>query len=492
MFSDSEYITSPPLGKMFPCPIVETCSQKFYHDETELLSDNSITKPLNKEVEAVVESPVRKISVQELEVSVDVSCRKIAKNKQLDTSFETPSLKMFKEESMKETTSRKISRDRSEVPKNVAIKMGLSNELDAEFPARKVERDTKSDLTDTASRSVYRERIDIPLDVRKLLWNELEATTDVAPRKIPGDMMGASMDTASRKMIRDDVERPFDSLSRRITRDSMGKSLEKLPWNKGECQLESSVRSSAMDKVAEISKTPPRKISRDELEFCTDAASIRMLPSENFEALKDTSSSKEKQGLETSASRRTLRGELETSVGSLRRRMLRMSRDDIDSSTDSPTGKISMDRADVSLEKPKQSVVRDELEAPESSSSSGGTAQPDLMVTTEGSCKSSSELSLGGTLSQLVYDGILEKSCNPLATTSNSLSASTPNLSPNRPPAEAEPPLPPPRTAIPSPPSPSERHKNKEKSKKSMKLKNLFKKKNESTPENLQSGLQKL
>ncbi|XP_044046819.1 stromal interaction molecule 2 isoform X2 [Siniperca chuatsi] len=501
MFSDTEYMTSPPLSKMFPSPTVDASSQKLYHDETEVLSDSSITKPLSKEVEAVVESPVRKMSIQEHETSVDVSCRKLAKDKVLDNSLETPSLMMSKEESLIEATSRKISRDRSEVPMNVSVRKGLSNELDAEFPARRVERDTIGDLMDTASRNVYRERSDLPLDVRKILWNELEATTDVAPRKLSRDMMGASMDSPSRKMTRDDVERPFDSVSRRITRDSMGMSLDtgsrKLPWNKGECQLDSSVRALAMDKMVEITRTPSRKISRDELEYCTDTASIKMLPREKFEALMDTSSSTEKQefGLELSTSRRILRDELEMSAGSLRRRIPRMPRDDNDSSTDTPTGKISWDRVGVPMEIPKQSILREELEVSESSSSPGQIGQPDLMVTSQVPWKSSSDVFTAGPLSQLVYDGILEKSCNSMALTPTSLSVSTPNLPQSRLIA-VEPPLPPPRIALQSPASAREsgddRHKDKEKSKKSLKLKNLFKKKHESTPEKLQSGLQKL
>ncbi|XP_070768328.1 stromal interaction molecule 2 [Enoplosus armatus] len=502
MFSDTEYLTSPPLSKMFPSPTVDPSSQKLYHDETEIFSESSITKPLSKEVEAVVESPVRNISIQELEASVDASCRKMAKDKVLDTSLETPSLKMSKEEPLIEATSRKISRDRSEVPMNVAVRKGLSNELDAECPVRRVERDTIGDLMDAASRNVYRERSDLPLDLRKILWNELETITDMAPRKLSSDMMGASMDSASRKMIRDDVERPFDSVSRRITRDSMGMSLDagsrKLPWNKGECQLDSSVRALAIDKMVETTRTPPRKISRDELEHCTDTASIKMLPREKFEALMDTSSSTEKQefALEPSTSRRILRDELEMAAGSLRRRMQRMPRDDIDNSTDTPTGKISWDRVGVPMEIPKQSILREELGASESSSSPSRIGQPDLMVTSQVPWKSSSDVFTAGPLSQLVYDGILEKSCKSMATTPTSLSASTPNLLQSRLLAEVESPLPPPRNSCPSSASVREtgedRHKEKEKSKKSLKLKNLFKKKHESTPEKLQSGLQKL
>uniref|UniRef100_A0A8D0AYK5 Stromal interaction molecule 2 n=1 Tax=Sander lucioperca TaxID=283035 RepID=A0A8D0AYK5_SANLU len=413
IFSDTEYMTSPPLSKLFPSPTVDT--QRLYYDEIELFSDSSITQNLSKEEAAVVESPVRKTSVEELEACVDISLGKMAKDKV----------------------------------------------------------DTIGGLMDTASRNVYREI----------------------------NMMGTSMDSASRKMMQDDVECQFDSVSRRITRDSMGSSLDtgsrKIQWNKGDFQLDFSVRALAMDKMVEATRTPPRKISRDELEYCKDTASIKMLPKERFEALMDNSSSTEKQefNIEPSTSRKILRDELEMSAGSLRRRILRMPRDDIDPSIDTPTGKILWDRVDVPMEIPEQSILREELGASDSSSSPGQIGQPDLMITSQVPWESPSDL-FTCPLSKLVYDGILEKSCHSVAMTSTNLSASTPNLPQSSLQAEVEPPLPPPRMAFPSPASAAEtgheRNKHKEKSRKSLKLKNPFKKKTESTPEKPQSGLQKL
>lgn len=428
MFSDTDYVTSPSLSKIFPSPTIDSSPRKLYHDEIELLSDSSIAKPLTKEIEL----PIHKTSVEELEASVDVACRKMAKDKVLDTSFETPSLKMTKGESLIETTSRKISRDRTEVPMD--IRMVLSSELDAEYPARKIERDRKGDLMDSTSKNIYRERSDLSLDARKIFWNELETSTDVTPRKISRDMMGTSTDNTSRKMIQD--EHLFDSASRRIIRDSVGMSVDtvsrKLSWNKGECQLDSSVRALAMDKMVDTARAPPRKISRDELEYCTDTASLIILPRETTEV-------------------------------------------------------------HASMEIPRQSVQREELGASESSSAPGQFGQPDLMITSQVPWKSSSDPFTVGPLSQLVYDGILEKACTSMTTTPTSLSASTPILSQNKLLPELEPPLLPPGIAFPSPAWPTEtgdeRSKEKEKSKKSLKLKNLFKKKNEPSPEKLQGGL---
>ncbi|KAM3622536.1 uncharacterized protein V6R79_000020 [Siganus canaliculatus] len=490
MFSDNEYVPSPALSKMFPGSSADTYTQKLYHDETDLLPD-STTKPLSKEGEDAIESPVRKISVQELEAPADISSRKMPKDNALDSSFEIPSVKKAKEESLIEATPRKKSRDRGDISMNVAVRKGLSNELDADLPARKSDKDTVEDFKDTTSRNVYRERSDLPLDVRKILWNELEAATDVVPRKISGDMMGASLDSSSRKMIREDVERSFDSVPRKITRDSLGRSFDltsrKIPWGKGESALDSTVRALAIDKIVETSRTPSRKISRDEMEYYADAASVKMLPREKFEALMDASSASEKQeiSLEPSTSRKIVRDELEISAGSLRRRIPRMPRN-FDSSNDSATVKIPLDRVDVPME--TQTAVREELEESELSSSPGQTGQPDLMATSQGSWKSSDLFSIGP-LSQLVYDGILEKSCGSMAGTPSSLSASTPNLPQSRLVTEVEPPK---RNAPPSPASPCQKGSEKEKSRKSLKLKNLFKKKNEPTPEKLQSGLQKL
>ncbi|XP_047435650.1 stromal interaction molecule 2 [Mugil cephalus] len=467
-YSDSEYVTSSP-GKMFASSPTDAPSRKLYHEETYLLTDTSI---LCKDAEAVLESPVRKMTVDELGASVDVAtCRKM----------ETSPLKMSTEESFPD--SRKTSRDKSELPMDLAPRKGISDsESDVEFLSRKVEKDSVVDLVDVPTRNMYRERSDMPLDMRKILWNE---SSDVARRKISRDMMGVSIDSASRKMTRDDSEYLFES--RRITRDSMGISQDTgsrmSSWNKGECQLDCSVRADPMNETA---RTPTRKISKDELEYYTDSATIKMLPREKFEALRDTSSSTEKQefGLEP-ASRRMPRNELEMSSGALRRRIPRMPRDDIDSSIDTPTGKLSW--VDVQMETSQQATLREDFAASESNSSPGKTEQPDLMLTSQVPWQSSSELYSAGPLSKLVYDGILEKSCD----STSGLSASTPNLPQSRLLAEVEPPRPARTVVFLSPPDTGD-EKIKEKSKKSLKLKNLFKKKHDSSPEKVQSGLQKL
>lgn len=484
-FSDPEYITSPALSKLFPCPAADATSPNLFDDDTELLSDRSIAKPLRKEVEAVRESPVRKISVQELEASVDASCRKMAKDKVLDASFETPSLKAAKEGCLLENSSRKISRDRCDIPLNVAVRKGISDELDEDFLVTKVERDAVGDFVDIATRNMYREKSDLPRDLRKMFWNELEALTDAAPRKISTDVMGISMDSGSRKYKREDADRPFESLPRRPKRDSVGLSLDasyrKISRSKGECPPDAPVRALTLDMKSEAAKIL-RKISRDEPEYHADPASIRLLPRDN--PLASYSEDREELGSEATIIRKKLEEELQTSMGSLRRGAPRLVRDDSNSSMESHVERMPSDKDDLSAaEGPKRSLVKQD------SGASDHSGQHDLMVTSQGLGKCSSELYIAGVPSQLVYDGILEKSYSPVATAAAGLSASTASLARCRLQAEEEPPLPPPRVIL---QSPSDGPKDKEKSKKSLKLKNLFKKKNEANPEKLQSGLQKL
>ncbi|XP_068178793.1 stromal interaction molecule 2-like [Antennarius striatus] len=491
-FSDSEYKTSLPHSKRFPCSTADISSSKLCHDDAELLSDSSITKIMLKDTDSVVESPVRKSYVQELEASTDVSIRKTPKDKMFDCPLEPPSSNLSKEESIIDVTSRKSSKDKIEIPMNVSFRKGLPNELDSECPTWKVERDKTGDFMDSTPRNVFRERSDLPLDVRKILWNEMEKPTDVTTRKISADIMGVSIDSAIRKTVQDDADHPYDSVPKRISRDSMGVSLDtssrKLPWNKGEGQYDFSMRALATDKMVGSTITPPRKISGDEPDHCSDNASVKIVSTEKSEALMDYSSPTDKYdfGLQSSTSRKILRDEPEMSSSFLKRRTPRIPRDDND--IDIPTGKISWTRADPPMEVHKQSLPKEESGPSDSSLFFSRSGQPDLTVTSQSPWKSSLDLSPFDPLSKLVYDGILEKPCKTMPTSLTGISASTPNLQQGSLLEEVEPP----RVVLPSPASSCEGHKDKEKSKKSLKLKNLFKKKNESSPDKHQSGLQKL
>ncbi|XP_056136525.1 stromal interaction molecule 2-like [Lampris incognitus] len=500
LFPDTDYMAPLPASRTFSSTSSVDSTHKIYRDDMEMFADSSVRKSSSKELDAVVESPVCKISVEELENSADFSSRKMVKDKSIDIPLDTAASKMSKEDtdSLIDAASRKISRDRTEVSLDASIDLVTS----------KVDRDTVGVLKDTASRNLYRDRSDLSLDVtvRKMLWNEIETSPDVVTRKISRDVMGLSLDSASRKTLRDELELPFDSVSRKISRDSVGMSLDtvsrKLVMDKGEYQLDSPVRTMTRDKMIETAATPLRKISRDELEYSSESTLRKILPREKMEALIDTSSRKvsgEKQefSLELSASRRILRDELEMPAGFVRRRI---ARDKIDSSIDTPTGKMSWDRVGVALEMPKQKIVGEKFVLSEPSISPGQMGQPDLTITSLEMWNPSSDLFSPDPLSQLVYDGILEKSCTSMATTASSLgdlSASTHYSAQSMLTGELDPPLTSPRIPIPSPSATSperaqEKNTDKEKSKKTSKLKNFFKKKKDSASERPQSGLQKL
>ncbi|XP_061627316.1 stromal interaction molecule 2-like isoform X2 [Phyllopteryx taeniolatus] len=483
-FSDSDHCTSPSHSKMYPCSTADASHRKIYHDETEPLADRSATKPVSKELGAEVESPIGNISMDDLESPVDISCRKMAKDKVLDNSLETASMMMSKEGSLIEASFRKRSRDRSEVATDFLIRKISSNELGKEFPPRKIDRDIIEDVTANPSRNIPKDRGDLPLEVRKIVWDEVEAT-EFGHKNLSRCLLGASVDSASKNIL-ERSESPFDLVARRITRDSMGMSLDGSSRH-----LDSPLKGIAKeDKMVEVPAIPSRKISKEG--YFADTVSITAVPREETEQhLQHTSSTEKLEiGSEPPINRRLCKEECEVP---LRRRTPRMPSDDQVSQENTP-----WDRVESPPETHRPQVVREESEDSESNSAPGETEQPDLTVNAHVPWKSSADIFAAAPLSQLVYDGILEKSCNPLAATPWSLSASTANHPQCFPRvlAESEQLVAPARGTYQSPASSFEakddRNRDKEKSKKSLKLKNLFKKKNEATTEKVQSGLQKL
>ncbi|XP_049575664.1 stromal interaction molecule 2-like [Syngnathus scovelli] len=480
-FSDSDHSTSSH-SKMYPCPTADPSHRKLYHDETEPLPERCVTKPVSKELEPDVQSPVRKFSMEDHEIPVDISCRKMATDKSLDSSLENPPMVMSKDGSLIEVPFRKRSRDRSEVASDFVNRKVSSNELDSEFPSSKLEREPIEDVTDNPSRGIPQDRGDIPLEVKKIVWDEVEAPK-FGKKKLSRSIMGASVDSASRRLL-EGSEYPFDLVGRRITRDSMGMSLDG-----SSRQLDCSVRGMAKDKVLEMPIIPSRKISKEG--YFADTASVKGLPREETEHMQSTSSiEKQDFGSEPSINRRQGKEECEAS---LRRKTPRIPRDE-----QCAEENTIRDRVESLTETHRPQMVREESEDSESNSVPGESERPDLTITSNVPWKSSANVLTAGPLSQLVYDGILEKSCTSMAETPISLSALTPNLPQSFPrlQAESEPLVAPVRSNSQSTPSSTEakddRNRDKEKSRKSLKLKNLFKKKNEATAEKIQSGLQKL
>uniref|UniRef100_A0AAV2LIX9 SAM domain-containing protein n=2 Tax=Knipowitschia caucasica TaxID=637954 RepID=A0AAV2LIX9_KNICA len=236
-----------------------------------------------------------------------------------------------------------------------------------------------------------------------------------------------------------------------------------------------------LDKMIDMHRNQTRRVSREELEYPPEMGSIRMIPRE-IPADACYPDERPEYAYEQ-MSQRMFREDHDMSAPSIRRRIPRM----MDRSTDIPTRKMAGERTD---EFPEHLQMREDLEE----SSAESISQPDITATFQVPWIPCSETCHVGPLSQLVYDGILEKSCHSMGTGAAGLSASTPNLRQSGVTREESTVLP---TQAIHPAcdvchEPVEEKKDKDKGRKTLKLKNLFKKKRESSPEKSQSGLQKL
>lgn len=469
-FADPGFMTSSS-GKVYAGSPLEMSLQKHFPDETEMPTDVSLTKVLSADLEEPIEPPVRKISFEELECVVDTASRRMFQDKDVDSPLEVQSLRTSREE-----PPSKIFQEMLESSIDTAATKPILSDFESDIMSRRLERDAMGDFSD----SVSRERSELPRDVRKILWSEVEAS-NIPSRKLTRGMMGTSIDSLPRMLFRDDVEYPYESMSRRIGRESMGMSFDtgsrKIPWAKGDLD----VKKMGLDKMMEMHRNPVRRVSREELEFPADIGSIRMMPRE---IPVDTCYPVDRQEYAyEQLSRRMLREDPDMPGASVRRRIPRT----MDVSMDTPTGKIYSDRVEGM---PEYLLTREDLG--ESSSYFTRIGQPDITATSNASWKSSSDISNVGPLSQLVYDGILEKSCQSVASTPTGLSASTPNLQHSGLVGETESAQVGYRASDVAQEPVDDKSRDKDKGKKSLKLKNLFKKKREQSPEKSQSGLQKL
>ncbi|XP_077574731.1 stromal interaction molecule 2-like [Stigmatopora nigra] len=373
--------------------------------------------------------------------------------------------------SLVDTSFRKRSSDKIDVSSDFLVR----KELEGEFPPKKIDREIIEDITDNLSTSTPKDRCDFPLEVRKAVWDE--EVSECAHKKLSRGMMGASMDSASRKML-ESSEFPFDLVARRYSRESMGMSLDG-----SSRQIDFSVRGVPKDKMVDQPTIPSRKISKEG--FFADLVSKKPAPIEETDHVHHRSSSEKLEfNSEPSINRGLHKEECEVFLGKITPLMLR----------DEQASQTPFVRVESPLETRHPHVRMLESDDSESKSVQGEPRQPDLTVTSQVPWESSADHFAVGPLSQLVYDGILEKSCNSVASPTT-FSVSTPNLPQcfNRLLSESEPVAVLTKRTLPSSSEAQEdRNRDKEKSKKSLKLKNLFKKKSESTAEKIQSGLHKL
>ncbi|XP_038854469.1 stromal interaction molecule 2-like [Salvelinus namaycush] len=439
-FSDPDILI--PMHTTLPC--FEEEEQIFINaqrrgDSQVIYSDR--TPPVSRR-SSETESPICNISREELEASLDEATLKTSSKDEPDFS------------SVDNTAPRKMQRGKSETsmdpPANAAAQKVLGRSMD-----------------NVSRRSSRDECHEFPLETHFSKKRSLIST----------DVIGVSLDTGSRQMMRE---------------------------SRGEVSFNNSMRGRPREEMVAAIGTPTRRISREEVDLA-DSAQRRMAMSRDKLTLHLDSNSSHKmlrKKIEfpveppSAATRKISIDEHHEMCSHTRRRT---NSDKIDRSIDTPTGKIYPDRAP---EIPKRRISREEYA--ESSQVGHGPqvldwghfGQPDLTLSTPWKQTQTPDPYTSDHLTELVYDGILEKSCITPATTP----ATTPDL-PQRitegGEREGNPPVPPPRSGrslntLP-PEMRGERHqKDKDKSAKSSKLKNLFKKRKDHTPERPQGGLNNL
>ncbi|CAL9700293.1 unnamed protein product [Knipowitschia caucasica] len=462
-----EAFTSHSASKLYPGTPLDIPHRKHYPDESELSADMSPSKV--RDPDEPIESPVHKVYVEELETSSDLATRRMTQDTDQDFTLENQALRTSREEH-----PLMIFHDVGESP--IDAKKTIHMDFDSDIASRRSERDTLAEFSDSLSRG----GTEYPRDYRKIFWSEVEAS-DRDPRKLTRGMMGMSIDSVPKKLQREEAGYSYESLPRSLGRETMGMSFDagsrKISWTKGDLDG----KKVGLDKMIDMHRNQTRRVSREELEYPPEMGSIRMIPRE-IPADACYPDERPEYAYEQ-MSQRMFREDHDMSAPSIRRRIPRM----MDRSTDIPTRKMAGERTD---EFPEHLQMREDLEE----SSAESISQPDITATFQVPWIPCSETCHVGPLSQLVYDGILEKSCHSMGTGAAGLSASTPNLRQSGVTREESTVLP---TQAIHPAcdvchEPVEEKKDKDKGRKTLKLKNLFKKKRESSPEKSQSGLQKL
>ncbi|XP_010864671.4 stromal interaction molecule 2 [Esox lucius] len=341
-----------------------------------------------------------------------------------------------------------------------------------------------------------------------------EASVDHCASTVAGKTSGVSMDDVSLKSSRDEYPGvPFGTHVTKkrssLSRDMMGLSLDSgsrqmIREGGGQIPLDNNtIWGRTREEMAEAIGTPKRRLSSEEVDFLADSAQRRMAMAKEKLALH----------LDSTSPQKILREKMEFPVErSLRRISIEehcemcsfthgMNSDRTNCSLDTPTGNTTRNRADVAVEMPKRKTSREEflgLGGAESSQDHGTHVkvrgrfvQPDLTLSTPWKPPLISDPYTPTHLNELVYDGILEKPCVTFAATSDP---------PQRIIEDGEmgvnPPIPPPRSNRSMNKLPPEMReggnpRDKEKSK-SSKLKNIFKKRKDHTPERPQDGLNNL
>ncbi|XP_071264709.1 stromal interaction molecule 2-like [Salvelinus alpinus] len=395
---------------------------------------------------------------------------------------------------------------------NAAAQKVLGRSMDpaANAAAQKVLGRSMDPAANAAAQKVLGRSMDPAANAaaQKVLGRSMDPAANAAAQKV----LGRSMDPAANAAAQKVLGRSMDNVSRKrslLSTDVIGVSpdtgsRQMMRESRGEVSFNNSMRGRPREETVAAIGTPTRRISREEVDLVADSAQRRMAMSRDKLTLHLDSNSSHKmirRKIEfpveppSAATRKISIDEHHEMCSHTRRRT---NSDEIDRSIDTPTGKIYPDRVDRDPETPKQRISREEYA--ESSQVGHGPqvldcgqfAQPDLTLSTPWKQTPTPDPYTSDHLTELVYDGILEKSCITPATTPDLPQRITEGGE-----REGNPPVPPPRSGrslntLP-PEMRGERHqKDKDKSAKSSKLKNLFKKRKDHTPERPQGGLNNL
>ncbi|MCJ8749305.1 hypothetical protein PDJAM_G00174800 [Pangasius djambal] len=485
----------PTVGIKYTSPGLDTSPRKLYRDNLDLFSDSVTSKiPLDGQEN----SPLRKISREELGYPLRGDSRKV-----------------LHEELQVDTQARKISREETEVSAEALVSSLSTKEPEVPVDFKKIPRSLPIDTSYASIRLSTQEKLDSPMEPylgirymddaelnvgglpRKMFLSKMipkdEGVTDIQSGDA-GQDFDVEMDIAPRLMLKEETQKghtllkdkPLDSASTSPLRDEHEDSV--------------SVDGQRV-KVRDNKELPKelfyRNVPRDDLRLSMDKGKM-------FRAVSIDSTFRKKARDDLDASTETQRGmslrdrrdnavsmkvSRERDVVTERQGLFRDVRPD--NTLDTPIDKIQKDVLDVPVETVRPKISRDEFVVPDP----GLFSQPDLTIDSLMLWTQPSD-----PLSHLVYDGILEKSYqNPLNVTSPgdlSHPASLPSMSTSS------------QSLVSSDGagssstqsgnlSPAESRSG-DKGKKSLKLKNLFKKKKnkekdkDSKREHPQGGLQKL
>ncbi|KAB5518614.1 hypothetical protein PHYPO_G00168020 [Pangasianodon hypophthalmus] len=495
----------PTLGIKYTSPGLDTSPRKLYRDNLDLFSDSVTSKiPLDGQAN----SPLCKISREELGYPLRGDSRKV-----------------LHEELQVDTQARKISREETVVSAETLVSPLSIKEPEVPVDFKKIPRSLPLDTSYSSIRLSTQEKLDSPMEpylgIRFMDNAELNVGS-LPPKRLFKERKDPSGESLSKKMTKDegvtdiqsgDAGKDFD-----VEMDIAPRLMLKEETQKGHTLLK--------DKHLDATSTSPLRDGHED-SVSVDGQRVKVrdnkeLPKEQFyrSVLRDNLSlSMDKGKLFRAVSidctfRKKARDNLDGSMENQRGMSLRDRRDNAvsmklsrgerdvvterqslfrdvrpDNTLDTPIDKIQKDVLDMPVETVRPKISRDEFVAPDP----GRFSQPDLTIDSLMLWTPPSD-----PLSHLVYDGILEKSYqNPVNVTSPgdlSHPVSLPSMSTSS------------QSLVSSDGSSSTQSGNLssaesrsgDKGKKSLKLKNLFKKKKDkekdkdSKREHPQGGLQKL